>query len=287
MHPLFDLPYGELPDHVEDGVMFTTYQSLIAKSNKTDQSRLDQLVAWAADAYNGDERAFDGCLVFDEAHRAKNLATEGKGGKSAKTASAVTEIQARLPNARVLYVSATAASKTKDLGYMTRLGLWGPGTAFADFGSFASQMGERAMEVVAMDMKARGMFTSRMLAFTGCSFEKKECKLSASERDMYDAATAWWSQLHVAMDRCIALTHESEASKKAFWGAHQAFFKQMLNSLKTRFAIAIAEETLAKEPPECVVIGLLSTGDAKATEAVEREMRLGNELDSGVSNAHH
>ena len=41
------MPYGELPPEVEDGVMFCTYQSLIAE-NKQKNRRIDQIVAWAA-----------------------------------------------------------------------------------------------------------------------------------------------------------------------------------------------------------------------------------------------
>ena len=126
---------GELPADVDDGVMFCTYQSLIAK-NKQSEARLDQIVTWAAAATSGNgngngPEAFDGCLVFDEAHRAKNLVPakgEHTAAKGSKTAEAVLGIQQRLPNARVVYVSATAAAETKDLGYMVSamilLSLW-------------------------------------------------------------------------------------------------------------------------------------------------------------------
>jgi hypothetical protein len=40
------------------------------------------------------------------------------------------ELQRRLPNARIMYVSATGASEAENLCYMERLGLWGPGSAF-------------------------------------------------------------------------------------------------------------------------------------------------------------
>jgi hypothetical protein len=43
---------------------------------------------------------------------------------------AVIELQLRMPNARILYVSATGASEAENLCYMERLGLWGPGAAF-------------------------------------------------------------------------------------------------------------------------------------------------------------
>jgi len=43
---------------------------------------------------------------------------------------AVVELQRRLPNARIMYVSATGASEAENLCYMERLGLWGAGAAF-------------------------------------------------------------------------------------------------------------------------------------------------------------
>lgn len=57
----------------------------------------------------------------------------------------------------MVYVSATGATEPKHMAYMTRLGLWGPGTAFADFRDFHKRIDEAgvaAMEMVAMEMKA-------------------------------------------------------------------------------------------------------------------------------------
>lgn len=124
-------------------------------------TRLEQIIEWA----NGNEgRPFDGCLVFDEAHKAKNLhpdheldaddeeggggGGEGGGGgggddddeeidsedfgtgkpkkkkakasKSSKVARVVNLIQAQLPEARVLYCSATGISETRNAGYLSR-----------------------------------------------------------------------------------------------------------------------------------------------------------------------
>lgn len=54
---------------------------------------------------------------------------------------------------------------------MERLGLWGEGTpSFATFPDFLEAVGGRgvgALELVAMDMKARGMFVCRTLSFKG------------------------------------------------------------------------------------------------------------------------
>ena len=47
-------------------------------------------------------------------------------------------LQNLLPRARVLYASATGASDVNNLAYATRLGLWGPETAFANREAFVS-----------------------------------------------------------------------------------------------------------------------------------------------------
>ena len=47
------------------------------------------------------------------------------------------DLQKKLPNARVVYCSATGASSLGNMAYMGRLGLWGPGTAFS--GGFAGR----------------------------------------------------------------------------------------------------------------------------------------------------
>ena len=71
-------------------------------------SRLQQLVSWC-----GGE-AFDGCLVFDECHKAKNF-IPGKEQRSTKVALAVSMVQKMLPQARVVYCSATGVSDVKNM----------------------------------------------------------------------------------------------------------------------------------------------------------------------------
>ena len=62
VHPLNKLPYGKLDSKsvgIREGVVFLTYSSLIASSEKG-KSRLSQLVQWCGG------RDFDGLVVFDE-----------------------------------------------------------------------------------------------------------------------------------------------------------------------------------------------------------------------------
>ena len=62
-----------LPADFKEGVIFSTYATLVSSVNKsgafssTKSSRLQQLVDWCG----GED--FDGCLVFDECHKAKNF----------------------------------------------------------------------------------------------------------------------------------------------------------------------------------------------------------------------
>ena len=55
-------------------------------------------------------------------------------------------------------------------------GLWGEGTAFATFTEFYSALDEGgvgAMELIALDMKRRGMYISRQLSFKTAHYETK------------------------------------------------------------------------------------------------------------------
>lgn len=52
------------------------------------------------------------------------------------------------------------------------------------------------MEIVAMDMKLRGMYIARQLSFHGVSFKIEEVPLSDSFRETYDKAVSLVSWQH-------------------------------------------------------------------------------------------
>jgi hypothetical protein len=61
------------PIAMREGILFVTYPTL--RSGRNDATRLDQILAWAGDD-------FDGVIVFDEAHAMANAAGgEGSRGK--------------------------------------------------------------------------------------------------------------------------------------------------------------------------------------------------------------
>ncbi|KAK1397101.1 hypothetical protein POM88_006964 [Heracleum sosnowskyi] len=172
VHALNKLAYSKLDVKavgVREGVVFLTYSSLIASSTNG-RSRLKQLVQWCGKDY-------DGLIVFDECHKAKNLVPEA-GVQPTRTCQAVLEIQAMLPEARVVYCSATIASEPRNMGY--RPGLWRTGTSFLDFRDFIGSLekgGVGALELVAMDLKARGMYLCRTLSYIGAKIDVVEVPL--------------------------------------------------------------------------------------------------------------
>lgn len=279
VHALNKLPYSKLDSKsvgVREGVVFLTYSSLIASSEKG-RSRLQQLVQWC-----GTE--FDGLVVFDECHKAKNLVPEA-GGQPTRTGEAVLEIQARLPQARVVYCSATGASEPRNLGYMVRLGLWGAGTCFIDFRDFLGALekgGVGALELVAMDMKARGMYVCRTLSYKGAEFEVIEAPLDDRMMDMYKKAAEFWAELRVELLAASAILNDDRPNSsqlwRLYWASHQRFFRHMCMSAKVPAAVRLAKQALTDS--KCVVIGLQSTGEARTEEAVAK---YGLELDDFIS----
>ena len=130
------------PITLGEGIVFSTYASLrTARPNKT--PRLNTLVNWlAGDEIEAARHRFDGVIAFDECHALANaLSNESESGFGKTKASLQGQcglmLQNALPNARVIYVSATGANKLESLAYAVRLGLWGdktpdsaPGTSF-------------------------------------------------------------------------------------------------------------------------------------------------------------
>ncbi|BES90477.1 Strawberry notch homolog [Nesidiocoris tenuis] len=273
---------SSLNGNVKRGVIFSTYSALIGESTQSSgkyKSRLKQLIQWCGND-------FDGLIVFDECHRAKNLCPVGSS-KPTKTGLTVLELQNKLPLARVVYASATGASEPRNMAYMTRLGIWGEGTPFPNFSDFISAVDKRgvgAMEIVAMDMKLRGMYIARQLSFHGVTFKIEEVPLSEEFVKVYDDSVSLWVEALCKFQEAAGLIDAENRMKKTmygqFWSSHQRFFKYLCIASKVKFAVDIARE--AVKCGKCVVIGLQSTGEARTLEQLERD---DGELNDFVSTA--
>ncbi|XP_072096853.1 protein strawberry notch homolog 1 [Mobula birostris] len=285
VHALNKFKYGKISSKqngsVKKGVIFATYSSLIGESQSGGKykTRLKQLLHWCGED-------FDGVIVFDECHKAKNLSPVGSS-KPTKTGLAVLELQNKLPKARVVYASATGASEPRNMAYMNRLGIWGEGTPFKEFSDFIQAVERRgvgAMEIVAMDMKLRGMYIARQLSFSGVTFKIEEVPLSQDYIKMYNRAVKLWVEAREKFQMSAELIDAEQRMKKSMWGqfwsAHQRFFKYLCIASKVKRIVQLAREEIKNG--KCVVIGLQSTGEARTLEALEEG---GGELNDFVSTA--
>jgi len=259
------------PIRLGEAVLFTTYATLRTDEREEKLSRVRQIVEWLGSD-------FDGVIVFDESHAMQN-AVGGKGERGDQAASqqgrAGLRLQHALPNARVLYVSATGATTVHNLAYAQRLGLWGgndfPFATRAEFVEAIEEGGVAAMEVLARDLKALGLYAARSLSYEGIEYELLEHQLTPEQIRIYDAYAGAFSIIHNNLDaamRAANITGETgtlnaqakSAARSAFESAKQRFFGHLLTSMKTPSLTRSIERDL--DAGYAAVIQIVSTGEA-------------------------
>ena len=261
------------------GILFATYATLRSPARQGKQSRLDQIVEWLAGGMEEDDRhAFAGVVVFDEAHAMANAAgSKGNRGevKPSQQGRAGLRLQNALPDARIAYVSATGATTVPGLAYAGRLGLWAAGdTPFETRTDFVSAMeagGVAAMEVVARDLKALGLYQARALSYDGVEVQILEHPLSPEQRRIYDSYAGAFKVIHQNIQEALKATgivddestlnrNAKSAAMSAFEGAKQRFFGHLLTAMKCPSLIRAIEADL--DSGRSAVIQLVSTGEA-------------------------
>ena len=267
-----DIPHAE-------GILFATYATLRSPARQGKPSRLDQIVAWLADGDGEQERhAYQGVIVFDEAHAMANAAgSKGSRGevRPSQQGRAGLRLQNALPDARILYVSATGATTVPGLAYARRLGLWASGeTPFETRTAFIAAMeagGVAAMEVVARDLKALGLYQARALSYDGVEVDILEHPLTPEQRRIYDSYAGAFKIIHKNIQDALKATgivdgestlnkNAKSAAISAFEGAKQRFFGHLLTSMKCPSLIRAIEADL--EAGRSAVVQLVSTGEA-------------------------
>src|SRR3546814_667895 len=180
------------------------------RSNRGDRgTRLRQLIEWMGED-------FSGVIVFDEAHEMAGVAGgEGRFGatKGSEQGIAGVRLQNLAPRARILYASATGASDVNNLAYATRLGLWGPQTAFVDRRAFVESLrrgGIAAMELIARDLKAQGLHAARAPSFAGLDYDILEHRLSEEQIAVYNAYADAWAIIHNNLQAALAATRVTD-----------------------------------------------------------------------------
>jgi len=298
---IFSLPKAGADIARGEGILFTTYDTLRGKhveggirdhgkwveqtfALETPASRLEQLVRWLG-------KDFDGVIAFDEAHKAGN-AVPTKGTRGFKKASlngiTVVDLQKVLPNARIVYVSATGATEVTNLSFADRLGLWGTGTPFPTKQAFFDKIsagGISAMEIVARDMKALGVYLARSISFKGVGFSRVTQDLTPEQTETYNGLARGWQLVLRNMNEAMVMTDGNKSSSQAtavksqFWGAQQRFFNSLLTAMEIPALVRSMDERLAAG--DSAVLQLVNTNEAQQKRAIAKAL---TEAGDGESN---
>jgi len=256
---------------LEEGILFTTYATIRSAEREGKASRVNQIVEWLG-------RDFDGVIIFDEAHAMANAAS-AKGARGDQAASqqgkAGLRLQHAMPDARIVYVSATGATAVQNLAYAQRLGLWGgedfPFATRPEFVQAIEAGGVAAMEVLARDLKALGLYAARSLSYEGIEYEMTLHTLTDEQIAIYDVYAGAFQVIHNNLDAAMQaanITGETgtlnkqakSAARSAFESSKQRFFSHLITSMKTPTLIASIERDLAAG--HSAVIQIVSTGEA-------------------------
>lgn len=256
------------------GIMFVTYGTLRTKAKQNKISRVKQIANWLG-------HDFQGVIAFDEAHLmggAKSVKGEMGDSKASAQGLAGIKLQNFVPQARVLYLSATAATRLENLVYAERLGLWGvKDSPFSCRDSFISKInkgGITALEIVARHMKLTGVYLSRSIGFTGVEYATLEHQLTDEQVAIYNKYCQCYKIIYNNIIEALRNTNAASSSHirrnsySTFENSKQRFFAQLLLSMKTPMLIEAMEEDIKQN--RAPVVQLISTNEAVLTRKLEQ-----------------
>ena len=119
--------------------------------------------------------------------------------------------------------------------------------------------GVAAMEVLARDLKALGLYAARSLSYEGVEYELIEHQLTAEQIRIYDAYAGAFAIIHNNLDaamRAANITGETgtlnaqakSAARSAFEAPKQRFFNHLITAMKTPSLIRSIERDLRRRP---------------------------------------
>jgi hypothetical protein len=275
--------------NLRSGILVMTYSMLREWTKSAGHIRVAQVAAWAT-------TSFDGPMLFDEAQCMRNAAgNEDRSGKrSAISGQGLggVALQDALPDARVVYASATGGTDVHNLGYCSRLGLWGEGSAFKTRAEFIAvfESGDIAdLEQVTLSLKASGVYVARSLSFEGVEVVNLPVTLTKDERRTFNEAAEMWKRLKESVGHLASICNSPandpdtvyELRQKGLKGAipysalngyyessRKASMSTLIASFKARGVIQDAEKRIAEGMS--VVVQMQNTYEAQLTRALGR-----------------
>jgi len=267
-----------------DGILVTT-PALFRGDGADDRRRLEQLIDWAGPD-------FAGILFVNESDNYRYSIAYGDRVTSVQ-GKAFIDLQNALPDARVVYASATWNTELADVGYALRLGLFGKGTPFPDYKTLCDQLapqGLGAMETLSRSLKALGLYIRAGLAPEGTELRRITRPLSDAEIREYDKLVALWKDIRVSLrlarDLCGLVHPDGDPainvkggprSNALYWGASVRFFESVLTSYRMDAIIDDAQKRL--DEGHAILVQFVSTLEAALNRAVERKISADDEGD--------
>ncbi len=129
-----------------------------------------------------------------------------------------------------------------------------------------------AMEVLARDLKALGLYTARSLSYAGVAYETLEHPLTLEQIRIYDAYAGAFAIIHQNLDAALQAANVTggtggtlnpaakAAARSAFESAKQRFFNHLLTAMKAPSLIAAITRDLAAG--HAALVQIVSTGEA-------------------------
>jgi hypothetical protein len=276
---------AEQPILRQCGTLFTTYATLRRKT-KNSTARWEQAAQWLRDCP-------DAVIICDEAHNLTNAvpnhtATEGWQRHASLQGIALLNLQRTLPDARLVYCSATALTKLEALAFAPRLGLWGPKRPFPTRNACIDALetsGTAGMEALCLDLKALGLYVSRSLSLAGVTYERLVHELTREQVDLIQSLNKVWqaiqSGMHDALVATSVIAPESIGTPRVAYAPVRAaiaraelesaklrFYQIALMSLKMPSVIAHMRERLAQG--ECCIVQLFNTNATSQERALQQ-----------------
>ena len=123
-----------------------------------------------------------------------------------------------------------------------------PSRPGAEFVEAIEAGGVAAMEVLARDLKALGLYAARSLSYEGVEYEMLEHRLTDEQIRIYDAYAGAFAIIHNNLDAAMeaanitgarhAEPQAKSAARSAFESAKQRFFDHLITAMKTPALIA-------------------------------------------------
>ena len=224
-------------------------------------------------------RDFDGVIVFDESHAMQNAAG-GKGERGDQAASQQGRAGLRLQHALAERARSSMSRRPAPPRFTTSPMPSASGSGAArtfpsprarEFVEAIEAGGVAAMEVLARDLKALGLYAARSLSYEGVEYELVEHRLTDEQIRIYDAYAGAFSIIHNNLDAAMRAANitgatgtlnaqAKSAARSAFESAKQRFFNHLITAMKTPSLIASVERDL--KGGHAAVIQIVSTGEA-------------------------